>query len=119
MILVLTSISLKVLPLNELVFVGLGLNDEQGITLKGLGGNQERRHRFHGNLHQSHAGFFAAKFENSCGKKSGLIGRNDLEEETAKSSLKLAKRQNCVSGSRRPFIATTHVTLASTLKNRE
>ncbi|MGE5575052.1 MAG: diphthine synthase [Ignavibacteria bacterium] len=98
--------------MNELVFVGLGLNDEQGITLKGLEETKNADSVFMEIYTSRMPDFSLERFEALCGKKVRLINRQMLEEENGKVILEAAKRGKTVflvPGD--PFIATTHVTL--------
>ena len=98
--------------MNELVFVGLGLNDEQGITLKGLEETKSADTVFMETYTSRMPDFSLQRFEKLCEKKVQLIARNDLEEENGKVILEAAKKGKTVflvPGD--PFIATTHVTL--------
>jgi len=98
--------------LNELVFIGLGLNDEKGITVKGLDETKSADQVFMEQYTNLMAGFSLARFEALCGKKVHVISRRTLEEENGKVILeaaKVGKTVFLVPGD--PFIATTHVTL--------
>jgi diphthine synthase len=98
--------------LNELVFIGLGLNDEKGITVKGLEETQTADQVFielYTNLMND---FSLQRFEALSGKKVQIVSRKMLEEENGKVILEAAqvgKAVFLVPGD--PFIATTHVTL--------
>jgi len=98
--------------LNELVFVGLGLNDEQGITLKGLEETKSADAVFMETYTSRMPDFNMERFEALCGKKVRLVKRQTLEEENGKIILEAARKGKTVflvPGD--PFIATTHVTL--------
>jgi diphthine synthase len=98
--------------LNVLVFVGLGLNDEQGITLKGLEETKSADAVFMETYTSYMPDFSLERFEALCGKKVRLVKRQMLEEENGKIILEAAKKGKTVflvPGD--PFIATTHVTL--------
>jgi diphthine synthase len=98
--------------LKELVFVGLGLNDEKGITLQGLEETKTADEAFMETYTSLMPNFSLERFEALCGKKIQIISRRDLEEENGKVILqaaKLGKTVFLVTGD--PFIATTHVTL--------
>jgi diphthine synthase len=98
--------------LNELVFVGLGLNDEQGITIKGLEEAKSADAVFMETYTSHMPDFSLERFESLCGKKVGLVKRQTLEEENGKIILEAARKGKTVflvPGD--PFIATTHVTL--------
>jgi len=98
--------------LNELVFIGLGLNDEQGITIKGLEETKSADSVFMETYTSRMPDFSIERFEAQCGKKVHLVKRQTLEEENGKLILDAAKKGKTiflVPGD--PFIATTHVTL--------
>jgi diphthine synthase len=98
--------------LNELVFIGLGLNDEQGITIKGLEETKSADSVFMENYTSRMPDFNMERFEALCGKKVRLVKRQTLEEENGKIILEAARKGKTVflvPGD--PFIATTHVTL--------
>jgi diphthine synthase len=96
----------------ELVFVGLGLNDEKGITVKGLEETRTADAVFMETYTSRMPDFSMVRFEQMTGKKVQLIKRQDLEEDDGKVILdaaKVGKAAFLVPGD--PFIATTHVTL--------
>lgn len=96
----------------ELVFIGLGLNDDLGITIKGLEETKNADAVFMETYTSRMPDFNMQRFEERCGKKVQLISRQDLEEENGKVILQAAKTGKAVflvPGD--PFIATTHVTL--------
>ncbi len=98
--------------MRELVFVGLGLNDEKGITVNGLEETRTADLVFMETYTSRMPGFSMERFEVQCGKKIHLLTRRDLEEEDGKLILQAAKAGKAVflvPGD--PFIATTHVTL--------
>jgi diphthine synthase len=98
--------------LNELVFIGLGLNDEQGITLKGLEETRSADTVFMESYTSRMPEFSLHRFEELSGKNVQLVKRQTLEEENGRIILeaaKVGKTVFLVPGD--PFIATTHVTL--------
>ncbi len=98
--------------MKELVFVGLGLNDEYGITLKGLEETKTADAVFMETYTSRMSDFNMQHFEQLCGKKIQTITRQTLEEENGKLILQAAQTGKAVflvPGD--PFIATTHVTL--------
>ena len=98
--------------MNELVFIGLGLNDEKGITVKGLEETKSADSVFMETYTSLMPDFSMQRFETMCGKKVQLVTRRMLEEENGKLILTAAKAGKAVflvPGD--PFIATTHVTL--------
>lgn len=98
--------------MNELVFVGLGLNDEKGISLIGLEEAKTSENVFI-ELYTSLMPDFSLKnLEALVGRKIQVLSRRDLEDENGKTILNAAERGKAaflVPGD--PFIATTHVTL--------
>jgi diphthine synthase len=98
--------------LRELVFVGLGLNDEKGISLNGLEEAKSAQHIFLELYTSMLPDFSMENLEALVGKKIRILSRRDLEEENGKLILDAAavgKAVFLVPGD--PFIATTHVTL--------
>ena len=98
--------------MNELVFVGLGLNDEKGISLKGLEETKTADYVFMELYTSLMPDFSLQRFEFLCGKKVQEVSRRELEEENGVIILDAAKKGKAVflvPGD--PFIATTHVTL--------
>lgn len=96
----------------DLVFVGLGLNDDKGLTIKGLEEVQSADAVFMETYTSRMPGFNLQRFEQLCGKKIQQVTRHDLEEDSGKIILDAAKTGKTillVPGD--PFIATTHVTL--------
>ena len=98
--------------MGEIVFVGLGLHDEMGISLRGL---QEVRtaNIVFVELYTSLLPDFSKKrFEQVSGTKITVVSRKELEEKNGEIILKAANRGKVavlVPGD--PLIATTHVTL--------
>lgn len=98
--------------MNELVFIGLGLNDEKGISINGIEETKTANHVFMEDYTSLMPDFNLQRFEALCGKKVSPISRSDLEEDNGKVILEAAKTGKAVflvPGD--PFIATTHVTL--------
>jgi diphthine synthase len=105
--------------LNELVFVGLGLNDEKGISVKGLEEVKNSDSVFMELYTSLMPDFSLQRFEDLCGKKVQLVSRTNLEEENGAVILEAAEKGKTlflVPGD--PFIATTHVTLRIDAENR-
>ncbi len=98
--------------MKELVFVGLGLHDEKGISLQGLEETKNADHAFI-ELYTSLLPHFSTKrFEAMVNKQVHILSRRDLEEENGALILSAAEKGKTVflvPGD--PFIATTHVTL--------
>lgn len=98
--------------MGELVFVGLGLNDEKGISVRGLEETRSADSVFVELYTSLLPGFSLHRLENLVGKKVVVVSRRDLEEENGRSILNSAKQGKTVMlipGD--PFVATTHVTL--------
>lgn len=98
--------------MNELVFIGLGLNDEKGIAVKGLEEIKTADQVFIELYTSLMPDFNLQRFESLCGKKIQVVSRQMLEEENGEVILEAAKKGKAaflVPGD--PFIATTHVTL--------
>ena len=98
--------------LKGLTFVGLGLNDEAGLSLRGLEEIRNADSVFV-ELYTSLLPEFSLKrFEKLAGKTVTLLSRRDLEEANGKTILEAAKQGYVVflvPGD--PFVATTHVAL--------
>jgi diphthine synthase len=98
--------------LKELVFVGLGLNDEKGISLSGLEETKTADHIFMELYTSLMPRFSLERFEALSGKQVNVIARRELEEEKGERILNDAEKGKTVflvPGD--PFIATTHMTL--------
>jgi len=98
--------------LGEIVFIGLGLHDENGITLRGLEETKTAQTAFIELYTSFMPNFSIERFEEISGKKLYVVSRKELEEENAKVVLKAAESGKAVllvPGD--PFIATTHVAL--------
>ncbi|MGB9778139.1 MAG: diphthine synthase [Candidatus Bathyarchaeales archaeon] len=98
--------------MGEIVFVGLGLHDEKGISLRGLE-EVKTADKVFIELYTSFMPNFSIKrFEELSGKRVQKISRRELEEENGKIIIEAAKRGKAVllvPGD--PLIATTHVAL--------
>jgi diphthine synthase len=104
--------------LNELVFIGLGLNDEKGISIKGLEETKIADYVFMELYTSLMPEFNLQRFETLCGKKIQVVSRRELEEENGAIILEAARKGKAVflvPGD--PFIATTHVTLRIDAEN--
>lgn len=98
--------------LKELIFIGLGLNDEKGISLKGLEETKTADHVFL-ELYTNLLPEFSLKHLTALsGKPVHVVTRHNLEEENGALILNAAEKGKTVllvPGD--PFIATTHVAL--------
>ena len=98
--------------MGELVFVGLGLHDEKGISLSGLEEAKAAEEIFLELYTNFMPNFSIEKFAEILGKKIHVVSRRQLEEENGKTVLETAKRGKAVllvPGD--PLIATTHIAL--------
>jgi len=98
--------------LKELVFVGLGLHDEKGISLQGLEETKTADHVFMELYTSIMTDFSLERFEALSGKQVHMVSRRNLEEENGALILNAAKKGKTVflvPGD--PLIATTHVAL--------
>ena len=98
--------------MNELVFIGLGLNDEKGISINGLEETKTADYVFMELYTSLMPDFNLQRFEALCSKKVQVVSRRELEEENGTIILEAARKGKTVflvPGD--PFIATTHVTL--------
>ncbi len=98
--------------MKELVFVGLGLHNEKGISLQGIEETKTADQAFM-ELYTSVLPCFSIQcFEEIVNKQVRIVSRRDLEEENGAVILKAAEQGKAVfliPGD--PFIATTHVAL--------
>jgi diphthine synthase len=98
--------------MGELIFVGLGLYDEQNLSLRGLQAVKTADTVFVEQYTSLMPGFSLSRLEKLSGKKISLIFRRELEEENGLKVLEAAKKGKAVllvPGD--PLIATTHVDL--------
>ena len=98
--------------MGEIVFVGLGLHDEMGISLRGLEEVKTADNIFVEIYTNLMADFSKENLEKMSGKKLQIVSREELEERSGKSILETAETGKVVflvPGD--PLIATTHVAL--------
>jgi diphthine synthase len=98
--------------MDELVFVGLGLHDESGISLHGLDEVKSADTVFAEFYTSLLPNFSVKHFEEISGKRLKVVSRKELEEENGKTILKAAEKGKVillVPGD--PLIATTHIAL--------
>jgi len=98
--------------LGEIVFVGLGLHDESGISLRGLEELKTADAAFIELYTSFMPEFSIRRLEELCGRKIQKISRKELEEENGKIVIEAAKKGKAVllvPGD--PLIATTHIAL--------
>src|SRR2546425_9943291 len=96
----------------SLTFIGLGLNDEKGITLEGLE-EARRADSAYGEFYTNVMPNLDLKnLEKEIGKKIEVLSRGHLENEGGKKLLRAATKERVaflVPGD--PLIATTHISL--------
>jgi len=96
----------------ELVFVGLGLHDENDLSLRGLKAIKKADMVFAELYTSLMPAFSIPKLEKLSKKKISIVSRHDLEEEAGQKILEASKKGKTVllvPGD--PLIATTHVDL--------
>jgi diphthine synthase len=112
-------LSLEVTELKELIFVGLGLNDEKGISLQGLEETRKANAAFMERYTNLLPDFSLQRFEAQAGKKITQLTRHDLEDANGEAVLSAAENGTAVllvPGD--PFVATTHVALRLAAEKR-
>jgi len=105
--------------LGEIVFVGLGLHDEMGISLHGLEEVKTADTAFIELYTSFMPNFSIKRFQERSGKKINVVSRRELEEKNGEIILKAAENGKTVllvPGD--PLIATTHVALRIEAKRR-
>ena len=98
--------------MGEIVFVGLGLHDEMGISLRGLEEIKTADNVFIELYTNLMADFSKENLEKISSKKLQIVSREELEEKSGKLILETAETGKVVllvPGD--PLIATTHVAL--------
>jgi diphthine synthase len=98
--------------LGELVFVGLGLHDEKGISMRGLEEIKTADAAFLEVYTSLLPNFSKKRLEEISGKKLRVVSRRELEEENGKVIIGASEKGKAVllvPGD--PLIATTHVAL--------
>ncbi|MEM1566319.1 MAG: diphthine synthase [Candidatus Bathyarchaeia archaeon] len=98
--------------MGELVFVGLGLHDERGVSLLGLEEAKTADSIFMESYTSLMPGFSLENFERLVGKRVVIVSRRHLEDENGRVVLDAAGKGKAVllvPGD--PLVATTHVAL--------
>ena len=98
--------------MKELVFVGLGLHDEMGISLRGIKEIETANQVFIELYTSILPSFSLQRFRALVKKEIAVISRHELEEENGSIILNSAEKSKTVfliPGD--PFIATTHIAL--------
>lgn len=98
--------------MGEIVFVGLGLHDEMGISLRGLEEAKTGDHVFVELYTSLLPGLSLGRLEQACGKKLHIVSRKELEDDNGRVVLSAGRKDKVVllvPGD--PLIATTHVAL--------
>ncbi|MEM3788903.1 MAG: diphthine synthase [Candidatus Bathyarchaeia archaeon] len=105
--------------MGELVFVGVGLHDEGGISLKGLEDVKSADSVFVELYTSFLPDFSLERFEALAGRILRVVSRRELEDENGEVILRAAERGKAVllvPGD--PFIATTHIALRIAAEKR-
>ncbi|MEM3617683.1 MAG: diphthine synthase [Candidatus Bathyarchaeia archaeon] len=105
--------------MGELVFIGLGLNDEKGISLKGLEEAKTAEEIFLELYTSIMPNFSIEKFSAILRKRIHVVSRRQLEDENGEAILEAAAKGKAVllvPGD--PLIATTHIALKITAEKR-
>lgn len=98
--------------MGEIVFVGLGLHDDLGISLRGIEEVRSAETVFVELYTSLLPGFSLRKFEKTSGRTASMVSRKELEDNNGQTLLEAAKDHKTVllvPGD--PMIATTHVAL--------
>lgn len=106
--------------MKEIVFVGLGLNDEKGISVQGLEEIQSAENVFIELYTNLMPNFSLDNLKRMSRKQPYVLSRHELEEENGEIVLKAAEKGKTVflvPGD--PLIATTHITLRLEAKKRK
>jgi diphthine synthase len=99
-----------------LIFIGLGLNDEKGMTLEGLEESRKADSVFGEFYTNIMPNLDLKRLEKKIGKKVEVLNRAELEDEGGRRLLKAASNESVaflVPGD--PLIATTHISLRLSL----
>lgn len=99
-----------------LIFIGLGLNDEKGMTLEGLEESRKADSVFGEFYTNIMPNLDLKRLEKKIGKKVEVLNRAELEEEGGRRLLKAASNESVaflVPGD--PLIATTHISVRLSL----
>jgi diphthine synthase len=102
----------KAKRMGELIFIGLGLHDENGISMRGLEQVKKADKAFLELYTSLLPDFSLENLQRISGKKFLVVSRKDIEEENGKNILEAARKGTIVflvPGD--PLIATTHVAL--------
>jgi diphthine synthase len=105
--------------LKQLIFIGLGLNDETGISLHGMEETLNADTAFIERYTNLLPEFSLQRFEAKAGKKITQLTRHDLEDQNGEIVLNAAEKGTTVllvPGD--PFVATTHVALRIAAQKR-
>jgi diphthine synthase len=106
--------------MKEIVFVGLGLNDEKGISIQGLEEIKSAENVFIELYTNLMPNFSLDNLKHMSKKQPYILSRHELEEDNGEVVLKAAENGKTiflVPGD--PLIATTHITLRLEAKKRK
>src|SRR5438046_2405413 len=102
--------------MDSFAFIGLGLNDEKGLTLEGLEEARRANRVFAEFYTNPMPALDMKRLEKLIGKKIHVLNRTQLEEEGGRELIRSAKEDRVaflVPGD--PMIATTHISLRRSL----
>ncbi len=105
--------------MTQTVFIGLGLNNEMGLTLEGLEAARQADRIFAEFYTNTMPNLQLRKLEEAVGKKVEVLTRTQLEDDNGKIVVSAAELQRIaflVPGD--PMVATTHVSLRLALARR-
>ena len=106
--------------MKEIIFVGLGINDEKGVSIRGLEEIKSAKTVFIELYTNLMPNFSIDNLRKISGKNPYILSRYELEEEKGEIILKAAERGKTiflVPGD--PLIATTHISLRLEAKKRK
>src|SRR5260370_19197554 len=93
-----------------LAFIGLGLNDEKGMTLEGLEESRQADSVFGEFYTNIMPNLDLHRLEREIGKKVEVLNRSELEDEGGGRLLEAARKEKVAFlVPREPFIANTHI----------
>lgn len=107
-----SDLTMRLCQLGEIVFIGLGLHDEQGISVRGLKEAQDADAAFIELYTNLLPDFSLKRLEQMIGKRLAVVSRRELEDKSGEvvlSAAKVGKTVLLVPGD--PLVATTHVAL--------
>jgi len=101
-----------------LSLIGLGLNDEKDITLKGIEAAKAAK-KVYAEFYTSYWHGSLKKLENIVGKKITVLDRKNLEEESKKIIEEAKKKNVAIFIQGDPLVATTHTMLVQEARKKK